>query len=380
MGRKNNKRKNSFFFLILLLGAGSLLSQEVVLERTLPPGWIFNNFYYQDNQNPGSGLKALFLVQDLPEEIRASGKVARRLQVFDAANNLVADLTLPEWHWFGGFIDNDRLLVYSGDVEVDRVEVLDFKGNEIYSLDGGGRQLQKALLGNDFALTPRLGLDLETGPISIIDGEKGKEKLKIEPYPGNPQGLPLPGCFLLIGEGYFLTGLGATLFLENYNQPGQKLWMIEDIGGNIQEAHFLSRDLIAVSYDIEAGFRKAEFISGMAIIEWRTGKVLFRKSARQQEGPDKFWYQLIRSLSLMMDEDGNLVFTLNDDEAIRIPRTKGSGPGWNEARAVRLRAHPSQRSQQAAGNEKGRIKAYRKVIVRDYGNFVRVEKRSWVSD
>lgn len=177
MVRSNNIMNNSFFFLILFLVAGSLLSQEVILERTLPPGWIFNNFYYQNNQNPGSGLKALFLIQDLPEEIRASGKVARRLQVFDAAGNLVADLTLPEWHWFGGFIGNNRLLVYSGDVEVDRVEVLDFKGNEIYSLDGGGRQLQQALSGNDFALTPRLGL--ETGPISIIDGEKGKEKLKI---------------------------------------------------------------------------------------------------------------------------------------------------------------------------------------------------------
>lgn len=378
MKNKLSGKKIIYIFWVSIIFAGQLLSQEVVLERTLPPGWIFNNFYYQNHQNPGLGMKALFLVQDLPEEIRAGGKVARRLQVFDAANNLVADLTLPEWHWFGGFIGNDRLLVYAGDVEVERVEVLDFKGNEIYSLDGGGRQLQQSLLGNDFALTPRLGL--ETGPISIIDGEKGKEKLKIEPYPKSPPGWPLPGCFLLIGDGYFLTGLGATLFLENYNQPGQKLWMIRDIGGNIQEARILSKDLIAVSYDIEASFRKNEFISGMAILEWRTGKVMFRKSARLQEGPDNFWHQLIRSLSLMMDEDGNLVFTLNDDEAIRIPREKASGPGWNEARAVRIRAHPSQKSQRAAGNEKGRIKAYGKVIVRDYGDFVRVEKRTWVAD
>lgn len=161
MKNKLSGKKIIYIVWVSIIFAGQLLSQEVVLERTLPPGWILNNFYYQNNQDPSSGLKALFLVQDLPEEIRAGGKVASRLQVFDAANSLVADLTLPEWHWFGGFIGNDRLLVYAGDVEVDRVEVLDFKGNEIYSLDAGGRQLQKALSGNDFTLTPRLGVETD---------------------------------------------------------------------------------------------------------------------------------------------------------------------------------------------------------------------------
>lgn len=178
--------------------------------------------------------------------------MARRLQVFESASNPVADLILPEGHWFEGFIDNDRLLVSVGDEGgAGQVKVLDFSGHRIYSLEAGGRWVQQAVLGNDFALVP--GLGEETGPVSIIDGEKGKEKLKIGPYPESPQGMALPDCFLLIGDVYYLTGLRATLFLENYNQPGQKLWMIKDRGGNIHRARIPSESLIA------AGNEKADF-------------------------------------------------------------------------------------------------------------------------
>jgi hypothetical protein len=379
MKNKRSSLRIVYLILVSIILGGQLLSQEVVLERALPPGWVFKSFYYKPHdENARSALKALFLIQDLPVEIRASGRVARRLQVFDSAGNPVADLILPEWHWFEGFIGNDRLLVSLGDEGgAGQVKVLDLNGHEIYSLEAGGRWVQQAVLGSDFALVPRLGE--ETGPVSIIDGEKGREKLKIGPYPEGPQGLPLPSCFLLIGDGYFLTGLGATLFLENYNQPGQKLWMIKDIGGNIQEARILRKDLIAVSYDIKTDFKRDEFIAGLAVIEWKTGRVLFRKSARQEEGRDRFWYQLIRSLNIGTEEDGSLLFYL-DDEAIKLPKEKASGQEWDEAKVVRLRINPSQKSQPAPCKENFRIKVHGNYVVKDYGNFVRVEKRTWISD
>lgn len=64
---------------------GNLLSQEVILVQALPPGWVYKQFY---EDRYGSGLKALFLIQALPDEIRATGRVARRLQVFDSRNDL----------------------------------------------------------------------------------------------------------------------------------------------------------------------------------------------------------------------------------------------------------------------------------------------------
>lgn len=379
MKNKRSGLRIIYLILVSMFLAGQILSQEVVLERALPPGWVFKSFYYSPHdENAPSALKALFLIQDLPVEIRASGRVARRLQVLDSAGNLVADLILPEWHWFEGFIGNDRLLLTVGDEGgAGQVKVLDFNGHEIYSLEAGGRWVQQAVLGNDFALVPRLGV--ETGPISIIDGENGREKLKIEPYPEGPQGLPLPSCFLLIGDGYLLTGLGATLFLENYNQPGQKLWMIKDIGGNIKKARILRKDLIAVSYDIRTDFKRNEFIAGLVVIEWKTGRVLFKKSARQEEGRDRFWYQLIRSLNVGIEQDDSLLFYL-DDEAIKLPREKASGQEWDGAKAVRLRIHPSQKSQPAPSKENFRIKMYGNYVVKDYGHFVRVEKRTWLSD
>lgn len=364
--------KNIFFFLVLFLMAGGLFSQEVVLERTLPPGWIFKEFYAS-----GSGLKALFLIQDLPDVVRATGKVAGRLQIFDQSNNLVSDLTLPEWHWFRDFLGNDRILISIGDENGTwEVKAIDFSGREIYSVDAGGRWVQKAVLGNDFALTPRL-LE-ETGPISIIDGEKGTEKLKIFPYPKGPQGQILPSCFLLIGDGYYVTGLGATLFMENCSQPGRKFWMIKNIGGNIHDAMILNRDLIAIGYHEKADYKKNEFVSGLAVIEWKTGRMLFRKSAHLEKGVKDFWYPAVEYLNLIIEEDGSLLF-YGDDRAVRLPKEKAGGEEWNEAKAIKLKADPSQRLRRD-GKETFRIEVKRRYVVKDFGNFIRVEKRRWLSN
>lgn len=372
MIKSNIKRKNIFFLLFLLLIMGKLLSQEVVLERTLPPGWIYKEFYASP-----SGLKALFLIQDLPDEIRATGKVAGRLQVFDSGNNLVADLTLPEWHWFEDFIGNDRILINVGDENGNwEVKVIDLNGHEIYSIEAGGRWTQKAVIGNDFALTPRLGW--ESGPISIIDGEKGIEKLKIGPYPKGPDGMILPSCFLLIGDGYYITGLGATLFLENYSGPGEKIWMIKDVGGNIEAARILSRDLVAIGYEEKRDFKNEEFVSGLAIIEWNTGKIVFKKSAKQIKGIRDFWYPIIKYLNLDLEEDGSLLF-YGDDEAVKLPKEKTGRWEWNEGKAVKLKMDPAQKSDSGHGDRKVRVEVERKYVIKDFGTFIRVEKRHWLS-
>lgn len=370
---KKIKKNNILFFLFLLVIIGKLLAQEVVLERTLPPGWIFKFFHPPDSD---SGLKALFLIQDLPDEIRATYKVASRLQVFDQNNNLVADLTLPEYHWFEGFIGDDKLLISEGDEGgIGRLKVVDFAGREIFSLEAGGRWVQQAVIGHDFALTPRLGH--ESGPISIIDGEKGIERLRIEPFPKGPQGEILPSCFLLLGDGYFVMGGGATLFLENYNEPGKKFWIIQNIGGNISNSIILSRDLIAIGFDAKADFKNNEFISGVAVIEWRTGKILFKKLAREKQREKDFWYPAIKYLNLYLEKDGSLIFHAVD-EAVKLPREKAEGQEWNEAEAIKLRIHPSQKIKDHRGEENGRIEYQREYVIKDFGNLIRVEKLTWI--
>ncbi len=375
MENNNIKRNVILLFLFLLLATGKLVSREVILEQTIPPGWLFKEFYHQGGS---FGLKALFLIQDVPPEVRASGKVSRRLEIFDSQNKLVADLILPEGHWFEGFISNDRLLISVGDEGgAGRVKVLDFNGREIYSLDAGGRLVQKGIIGSEFALTPRLGI--ETGPISIIDGEKGIEKLRIAPYPKGPQGQILPGSFLVIGDGYYVTALGATLFLENYNQPGKKLWIIKNIGGNIRQLMVLNEDLIAVGYENEADFKHDEFESGLAVINWRTGKILFRKSARPRDANRNFWYPAIKYLNLVLEEDGSLLF-YRDDEAVRLPEVKAGGQLWDEGKAIKLRSDPSQTNYPVKGKKEIRVEKRKKYVIICADNLVRVERRRWISE
>ncbi len=373
MERKMVKKVTSFAGFFLFLAIGNLLSQEVIFERTIPPGWVFKKFY---EDRSGSGLKALFLVQDLPDEIRATGRVARRLQVFDSRNDLVADLTLPEWHWFNGFAGNDRLLVGVGDENgYSHIKVFDFNGREIFSFEAGGRWVQKSLLGNEVALTPRLGE--ERGPISIIDLDKGIEKLRIEPYPEGPRGTVLPGSFLLLGDGYFITALGATIFLENYSRPGNKLWIIQNIGGNVHDARILNRDLIAVGYEAKVDFKKKEFIAGLAVIRWETGEILFNRTARLENGKKDFWYPVLKYFNLLVEEDGSLLF-YGDKEALRLPKEKPEEWKWSEKRALKLKADPAQKAVRAEAVRTVKVEADDRYVIVIADSSIRVERRRWV--
>jgi len=177
---------------------------------------------------------------------------------------------------------------------------------------------------------------------------------------------------------WFYVGLGEKRTLdkvaEHFNVP---LWMIKDIGGNIHEARILDRDLIAVGYDKKADFKKGEFISGLAVIRWKTGEILFNRTARFEKDKKDFWYPRLKYLNLLVEEDGSLLF-YGDGEALRLPKEKADGWKWNEDKAIKLKADPPERVAGAEGNKAVKVEVNERYAVIICGNSIRVEKRRWV--
>ncbi|MBC7361951.1 MAG: hypothetical protein H5U06_06690 [Candidatus Aminicenantes bacterium] len=350
-------------FLILGLILLPLLAQEVVHEYKIPSGWKFKRYH------SGALYRALYLLPNLPDEQLVRGDVPRRLLIFDSQDNLISDLTLEPWWWLHGFIGEKILLEEADENATYSIKLVDLNGKEIYSLDTQERWVSKAIIGNDLALEPS-PIHNQVGPISIIDGETGQEKFRFGPYQG-PNGPSIPDCFLLIGEGYYLVGTGASLFLKSYYEPEKTYWQILNIGENIKQATFLNRDLIAVGYGFD-DFKKGVFMSGVAVIEWRTGAVLFNKNAiRHGKNEDK-WFNSFDHLLLSVGEDGELI--IGD---IMLPPNSGDQKGWDEKRArkIKLKCSPTDQEIYSSVGSKSRVEIRGKTVIKDFGTYLRIERR-----
>jgi len=367
------------FTMVLLISGMSLLpslAQEVLHEYKIPPGWKFKSYF----------SRALYLLPDLPDEELAKGDVPRRLLIFDRQDKLISDLMLEPGWWFGGYLDDRILLEESDEYGTYLIKLTDLQGKEIYRVNGQGRFLNQALLGKDFALVPSK-IQEQIGPISIIDGKTGQEKFKLEPYQG-PDGPSIPDGFLLIGEGFYVIGKGASLFLKSYYEPEKTFWQIWNMGGNINKIEWLNKDLIAVGYGFD-DFEKDRFISGVAVIEWRSGKILFNKYAtrvRQGENwkEDK-WFDSFHYLLLSIGKEGELIIKEKEDrETILPPKVgrKGSWNGWDEtkARKIKIKYMPVPQEIYSSDGKKARVEFLGDTIIKDFGTFVRIEKRKYEID
>lgn len=365
------KKKMSLTVLLIGVATISLFGQiETVFERSIPPGWK-----YRKVDISMSGVRVLYLLPDLPEDQPPVKDIPRRLQIFDNKNNLINDMMIPDHFYFSKITGNDKIILCDGDESgCSRIKVLDLQGKEEYTIAAEGRWPVLSPHGKDIALIPGPSV---VGPVSIIDEDTGQEKFRIGPPSIKDKALQI-ACFFPLGEdGLYVQGVGATLSLKNYLHIGEVLWKIQDIGGNIERGVFLNDGYLAIGYGTD-DFRGHKFMAGVAIIESRTGEIVFDKKGFQINGAKDDWYSRLASLSLSVDDD-SLLFYGDPDDVLSIPRRADGRKGWELTCLRKLKLSPDQRREIRWGEKtlKPELVAGKYVII-DSGDMVRIEKSKYV--
>lgn len=365
------KKMMSLTVLLIGIVTFSLLGQvETIFERNIPPGWK-----YRKVDISRSGVRALSLLPDLPEDQPPTKDISRRLQIFDNENILINDMIIPDRFYFSKITGNDNIILCDGDESgCGRIKVLDLLGNEKYTISAEDRWPVISPIGKDIALIPGPSV---VGPVSIIDEDTGREKVRIGSPANNNKALRI-ACFFPLGEdGLYVQGVGATLFLKSYLHIGEVYWKIQDIGGNIEKGVFLNDRYLAIGYGTD-DFRDHKFMAGVAIIESRTGDIVFNKKGFQINGVKDDWYSRLASLSLSVDDD-SLLFYGDPDDVLSIPRCNDGRKGWEATRIKKLRLSPAQLREVRRGERtsKPEVVAGKYVII-DFGDMIRIEKCKYI--
>jgi hypothetical protein len=358
---------------VLLMGLvviDSLAQVETILEHKVPPGWRYKSFAVSR-----SDIKALYFLPVLPDEVLLTENHPGRLQVFNEKNNLIADLIIEDNYRLSKISRNDRIILCDGEESgCYHIKVLDPSGKEMYTTKAEGRWPVTAPYGKDIALVP--GQE-DIGPVSIIDEDTGREKARISPPTGKDKAFRIAAFFPLGEDGLYVQGVGATLCLKSYLHINEVYWKIQDIGGNIKSGVFLNDEYLAIRYGTD-DFRDHKFMAGVAIVEWRTGNVVFKKKAFQISGVQDRWFSQLESLSVLVD-NGSLYFYGNPNDVLRLPRRSDGRNGWDENRSVKGKFSPGQIGEITLGGKliKPEIHAG-KYVITDFGDAVRIEKSKFV--
>lgn len=359
----------SVIIFLLFCVVYSSVPARALIERNLPPGWIFRDFNISD-----SNLKALCLLPDVPEDVRLTGNIPRRVQVFDHTNDLIADLTMEDGFSFRKFTRNDRIILCDGEEGgCFRMKVLEPSGKEKYTIQADERWPVSAPFGKDIALVP--GPE-DIGPISIIDEDTGQEKARLDPPTNNGRPFKV-AAFLPVGEnGLYVQGIGATLYLKSYLHVGDVYWQIQDIGGNIKGGMFLNDEYLAISYGKD-DFHNNRFTAGITVVEWRTGTILFKKEGSQINGVKDSWFSRLNARSVFLDE-GSLYFYGNSDDVLRFPKQPDGRKGWNQSELKRVKLSPDQAAGIIVGDRVIEpIVQAGKYVIKNFGDVVRIERSKY---
>ncbi|MGB4703905.1 MAG: hypothetical protein WBI18_02345 [Candidatus Saccharicenans sp.] len=363
-------KKIKILLLAVFISFGFANPQELLFQQNIPNGWKFKEYF----------PRALYLIQDIPGPEILTAHPSRRLLVMNKDYKIVADFVLEDNWWFGGFLGENILLCYGDETGTYAVKLIDLRGKEIYNLKNGdeGLFLEQALMGDDFALVPDRE-NMDSGKILIFDGKRGVQRFKLE-IKDSSGSLKTPHAFYLIGEGYFLLGMGATLTLKNYSEThkGLKtLWQIQNIGGNIRQLRSLNQNLIAVGYDFEDVNRQV-YMAGVAIVNWRTGKILFDKKATRRGNKESPLFRCLRNLSLWLEEDGTLIL-MEGDRGIALPGiARNKNTGWDEKSVRKVKLAPPKEEILSSIIDGGKVELRGKTVIKDFGSYIRVEKRKLI--
>jgi hypothetical protein len=340
-----------------LISLISFARAEDVFEVKIPPGWIF-----RDAAISGSGLKAVVIWEDVPGEVALRGNFASRLLIFGKDDRLVNELTFanPE---FPMLTRDDKIILREGpNEEVEKITVFDSQGRELFEIPTKGRWPRSALLGKEIGLgRQEIGETEITGPVSIIDGETGQERITFGPPSGGKRIRGFSG-FLPIGEGgKYLVALGATVFLKTYLHPGTDIWKINSIGGNVRSIDPIDENHVGIQYEIK-DFVSHKFLAGVAVVEWRSGNIVFRQDSHDTH--TGLWRILHSGVDITL-ENGDLIFTDTGSKfGIRVAKSPQSSEKWDKTKVRKYKIDNWSEGDQQTADSKHIFKKLGKGIVR----------------
>lgn len=325
------------FIMSIFLLFSSLAAQqpegEELFRVKIPEGYLYKAF----DVSPG-GMKALSFLEHQEGSLYSYRALVK---IFDSDNLPVEEKVLDSGWIFGGFTPSSALILLKGEADsLSEARIIDLQGRELLSIrDVGSRQLLNDLHGREIAVAA-LGDDSHYKPSVVYDLSQGREKFRLDPVPW-PHDLEHikpknsiwaeTRIFLPVGQdNLFLWGIGATILLQKYGQPGH-IWKIDSIGGNINEGKFLGPDYLAVSYFVEGKKHK----EGLAIIRWRDGQIVFRVENYIFNGKREKELPPLRTDYLYLDEDFNLNFLFDSGESLIIHFDRENKTWKEEIKTVR---------------------------------------------
>lgn len=301
---------------LLSIMAISLLFSKVAAQQSegeelfrvkIPAGFIYKSLYVSPE-----GMKALSFLEDQSESFYSDRSLVR---IFDSDNLLIEEKVLDSGWIFGDFVSANHFLLIKGHADyVSEAKVVDLQGKEIFSIkDIGSRRLFNDLHGREIAVAA-LHYDSIYQPSIVYDLTSGKEKFRLGPLSLPPDIKTRKDLwigtriFLPVGQdNLFIWGIGATVLLQRYTQPGH-IWKIDNVGGNIGYGKFLGHEYLAISYFVP----DKKYKEGLAIIRWRDGQIVFRIENYIVNNRLEKDLPRLTVDGLYLDEGSNLCF-LNDD-------------------------------------------------------------------
>lgn len=339
-------------------------AQELLLKHPIPSGWKFRDLkiselyigicFWPDMELNGH------VSQDFPRTLiqildKEGGKV-----VFDFITEAGESLRL---------LKDNKILLISGDEDGDdSIRMLTLDGKELWRVrwPQGPQTIKGQVLldlkGREFAYAD-LMWGSSSNPAIVYDLESGKEKFRYGPV-NLPEKLKEAGIglkvFLPIGEdNLFLVGIGSSIFLKHYDNR-KDVWAINDVGGNITSGKFLDESYVGLNYWRREG--KNKHIYGLAVIDWQTGKVVFRLENIKINGVLQK-KTIIPSIDFIYidEEDNSLILTpdRNDNLVVKIPYNSKIKT-WVEEKMKRYRAQVNYKIV-------GKSREYQKIF---YGKYV----------
>jgi hypothetical protein len=347
--------KHLFFLLFLLISLISFARAADVFEYKIPPGWIFHDAVLSEG-----GLKAVVIWEDVPIETALHGNFASRLLIFDRDDLLINELTFANPEFLRLTRDDKIILMEAPNERTEKITVFDSQGRELFEIPTKGRMPRPALLGKEIGLgRQEIGENEITGPVSIIDGETGQERITFGPPSGGKRIKGFSG-FLPIGEGgKYLVALGATVFLKTYLHPGTDIWKINSIGGNVTIIRPIDENHVSIKYEIK-DFKYHKFLAGVAVVEWRSGNIVFREDSNDQTELGRF----ILKNPVITLEEGDLCFTAWSEFGIRVAKSPQSSEKWDKTKVRKYKIDNWSEHDQQTADSKHIIKKLGKGIVR----------------
>lgn len=331
-----NKIKYLYFCVIvtIFLSVSSLAAQqpegEELFKVKIPTGFIYKDFHI----SPGE-IKALFFLSSQPGSLDYNRTM---VILFDPDNLVIKEKVLDPGWIFGGFTTANHLILLKGEGDsLSESRIIDLQGRELLSIkDIGSRRLINDLYGREIAVVA-LGYDSHYQPTVVYDLDRNREKFRLGPIPlpGNNKDKRAPWTgseiFLPVGQNdLFLWGLGATILLQKYSQPGY-IWKIDSIGGNISGGKLIGQDYLGVSY-FNPDKRYKE---GLAIIRLTDGQIVFRIENYIVNGQRENKWPPLNVDYLCLDEDSNLIFLDDSGESAIIDFDRENKTWKKELRAAR---------------------------------------------